>query len=197
MDIVTVRPATTADLDDVATTLDLAFRDDPISSWLIPDPEDRARLHRNFMRLFAESALETGAVDIAGDAYGAAVWFRVDPNEHSDDEAFLERLAAACGPYEGRLRELMPTMQAHHPTTEPHLYLNFLAVRPDWQNRGIGAALLRHQFRQLDPIGRPAYLESSSPRSVRLYEREGFERIGGYALPHGGPEVVPMWRKPR
>lgn len=65
------------------------------------------------------------------------------------------------------------------------------------QNRGIGSALLRHQFRRLDADGRPAYLEASSPRSVPLYTREGFERRDAFTLPNGGPEMVPMWRKPR
>jgi ribosomal protein S18 acetylase RimI-like enzyme len=197
MNTVDVRRATHADLDRVATTLDLAFRDDPVSSWLFPDPDDRARLHPGMMRLFVESALEVGEVHVAGDAYGAAVWFPVDPAQPDEDEDFVNRLGAACGPYEERLHELLGVMQANHPTAEAHLYLNFLGVRPDMQNRGIGAAMLRHQFRRLDAEGRPAYLESSSPRNIPLYLREGFERIGGFTLPQDGPQMVPMWRKPR
>lgn len=197
MNTVEVRRATPADLDAVATTLDLAFRDDPVSSWLFPDAADRARLHPGFMRLFAEAALEAGEVYVAGDAYGAAVWFPVDPAQPSDDQEFGERLEAHCGPYAERLREILGTMEAHHPTAEAHLHLAFIGVRPDMQNRGIGSALLRHQFRRLDADGRPAYLEASSPRSVPLYTREGFERRDAFTLPNGGPEMVPMWRKPR
>ena len=197
MDSVNVRRATRADLDSAATTLDLAFRDDPVSSWLFPDRADRERLHPGFMRLFVEAALEAGEVYVAGDAYGAAVWFPVDPAQPSDEAEFIERLGAACGPYAGRLYEILNTMQAHHPTGEAHLHLNFIGVRPDLQNRGIGAAMLRHRFRDLDAEGRPAYLESSSPRNIPLYLREGFERRDGFTLPGGGPEMVPMWRKPR
>lgn len=175
---VEVRRATRADLDAAATTLDLAFRDDPVSSWLFPDPADRARLHPGFMRLFVESALEAGEVYLAGDAYGAAVWFPVDPAQPDDDGEFMERLATHCGPYAQRLHEILGTMQAHHPTEETHLHLAFIGVRPDLQNRGIGTALLRHQLLRLDAEGRPAYLESSSPRNIPLYLREGFERIG-------------------
>jgi Acetyltransferases len=197
MNAVDVRRATPTDLDSVATTLDLAFRDDPISSWLFPDPADRARLHPGMMRVFAEAGLEAGEVYVAGDAYGVAVWFPVDPAHPDDDEDFVKRLGAACGPYEDRIYELMRVMQANHPTSEAHLYLNFLAVRPERQNQGIGAAMLRHQFRRLDAEGQPAYLEASTPRSVPLYTREGFERTGGFTLPQDGPEMVPMWRKPR
>lgn len=197
MSTVEVRRATSADIDDVTTTLDLAFRNDPIDVWLFPDPADRERRHRGFMRLFAEVAFEAGEVWVAGDGKGAAVWFPVDPAEQSDDEDFVARLGAYVGEHEGRLHTLLETMQAHHPTNEAHLYLNFLAVRPDRQNQGVGAAMLRHRLNRLDAEGVPAYLESSSPRSVPLYAREGFDRIGSLTLPDGGPELTPMWRKPR
>jgi GNAT superfamily N-acetyltransferase len=197
MNSVEVRRAGLADADEVAATLDLAFRDDPVSVWLFPDPADRDRLHRGFMRLFVDLALETGEVYVAADTLGTAVWFPVDPAEQHDDEDLLGRAGVYCGAYEWRLRELLRTMQTHHPAGEPHLYLNFLAVRPDVQGHGIGAAMLRHRFRALDADGLPAYLESSTPRSAALYAREGFDRLAGFRLPERGPEMTPMWRKPR
>jgi GNAT superfamily N-acetyltransferase len=192
-----VRRATHADADAVATTLDLAFHDDPISAWLLPDPAARRRLHHGLMRLFVDLALETGEVYVAGDAAGVAVWFPVDPAEQHDDDEFVKRAGAHLEDYEPRLHRLLETMQAHHPANEAHLYLNFLGVRPDLQGRGIGAAMLRHRFRGLDADGVPAYLESSTPRSAALYAREGFGRQGELMLPDGGPELTPMWRTPR
>jgi GNAT superfamily N-acetyltransferase len=197
MNAIAVRRATSADADEVAATLDLAFHDDPISVWLFPDATHRRQLHRAFMRLFVDLGLQSGEVYVAGDAVGAAVWFPVDPAEQHDDEDFVKRAGALCGPYEPRLRELLNTMQANHPLSEPHLYLNFLAVRPQSQGQGIGAAMLRHRYRGLDADGLPAYLESSTRRSAALYAREGFGRQGAVTLPDGGPELTPMWRTPR
>lgn len=196
MNAVDVRRASLVDADRVASTLDVAFRDDPISVWLFPDSADRERLHRGFMRLFVDLALKTGEVYVAGDALGVSVWFPVDPAEQHDDGDFVERAGAYCGAYEWRFRQLLRTMQLHHPTGEPHLYLNFLAVQPAQQGRGVGAAMLRHRFRQLDADGLPAYLEASTPRSAALYAREGFGRSGALTLPEDGPELIPMWRKP-
>jgi Predicted acetyltransferase len=196
MNTVEVRRATRADVDRAATTLDLAFRNDPVSSWLFPDPADRARLHPGFMRLFVEAALEAGEVYVAGDGLGAAVWFPVDLAQPDEGGEFMELLVNHCGPYGQRLQEILGTMDAHHPTEEAHFHLAFIGVRPDLQNQGIGSAMLRHQLRRLDAEGKPAYLESSAPRNIPLYLREGFERRDAFQLPNGGPEMVPMWRKP-
>lgn len=42
----------------------------------------------------------------------------------------------------------------------------------------------------------PAYLEPSNPANVPLYARYGFEVLGSFSLPGGGPGVVTMWRQP-
>jgi hypothetical protein len=41
-----------------------------------------------------------------------------------------------------------------------------------------------------------AYLDATSERNKRLYERHGFEGGGEYG-PDGGPPLWPMWREPR
>jgi hypothetical protein len=42
----------------------------------------------------------------------------------------------------------------------------------------------------------PAYLEATSPRSVPLYQRHGFEIVGAISV-EGSPIITPMLRKPR
>ena len=42
---------------------------------------------------------------------------------------------------------------------------------------GLGSALIKHGLRQCDAQGLPAYLESSHPRNVPLYERHGFRVV--------------------
>ncbi|WP_199435287.1 hypothetical protein [Qaidamihabitans albus] len=49
--------------------------------------------------------------------------------------------------------------------------------------------MLREQLRRL-----PAYLEASSPRDRRLYERVGFTDLGDPIEPPDGPRLQPMWR---
>jgi ribosomal protein S18 acetylase RimI-like enzyme len=62
--------------------------------------------------------------------------------------------------------------------------------------QGCGSALLRHALTRCDRDGVPAYLESSNPRNVPLYQRHGFEIIGSIQAGRS-PTLVPMLRRPR
>ena len=48
----------------------------------------------------------------------------------------------------------------------------------------------------MDADGAPAYLESTNPRNVSLYERHGFVATGSIELP-GGPPLTAMLRPAR
>lgn len=58
-----------------------------------------------------------------------------------------------------------------------HVYLKILAVREDWQGKGIGKALLRHICESAGEKGMPVYLESSTA-GVPVYLKVGFEDKG-------------------
>jgi ribosomal protein S18 acetylase RimI-like enzyme len=94
-----------------------------------------------------------------------------------------------------RFLELMALMDEHHPH-DPAYYLLAIGVRPASQGKGVGSALLSPVLEQCDRGGEAAYLEATSERSRKLYERHGFEVIGQFA-PVGGPPLWPMWRSPR
>lgn len=49
----------------------------------------------------------------------------------------------------------------------------------------------------LDELHQPAYLESTNPANLDRYRSVGFEPIGDFDLPHGGPVVTRMWRDAR
>ena len=87
-------------------------------------------------------------------------------------------------------------MSRHHPKT-PHYYLHAIGVRQDSQGLGLGSALLKHVTRRCDADGMPAYLESSSPRNVPLYQRHGFEVTHEEPIGEGGPPLAFMWREPQ
>jgi hypothetical protein len=40
----------------------------------------------------------------------------------------------------------------------------------------------------------PAYLESSNPNNVALYQRYGFQPYAQIPIPNGGPTITTMWR---
>ncbi len=71
-----------------------------------------------------------------------------------------------------------------------------IGVDPARQGGGIASALLAESLRAIDREGAIAYLESSNPRNIPLYERHGFEVIGEIQS-GSSPGARPMLRKAR
>jgi ribosomal protein S18 acetylase RimI-like enzyme len=107
----------------------------------------------------------------------------------------MPQMARASGEQRADMERVFAQMETHHPS-EPCWYLPLIGVDPHSQGRGYGSALLRHTLQQCDRDRMPAYLESSNPRNIPLYQRHGFEIIG--AIQSGtSPTIVPMLRRPR
>lgn len=179
--------------DPVMDILTLAFSGDPAVRYLFPTS---AAYLAHFPRLataMAGSALAAGTAYAAG-GQAAALWLA--PGVGPDSEAIFAIIGEAVAPERLEvLAELGALMGEHHPT-EPHWYLSMLGVDPSRQGQGLGAALLKEGLRRCDADGLPAYLESSSPKNVPLYERHGFE-VTGLIKPGDHPGLIPMYRPAR
>ncbi|MEV6067487.1 GNAT family N-acetyltransferase [Nocardia sp. NPDC052001] len=199
---ITVRQAQRSDIPTLARVLGIAFADDPIVSWLLPDDASRARRAAvMFATLAKYERIDHGGIDVAiddtGTMVGAAIW---EPPGYPGDRsslrampglirAFRSRVIAA-----GRMAEIMATA---HPHDRPHWYLASIGTLPAGRGRGYGKALLNARLDRCDAEGLPAYLESSKAANVPYYERFGFEVTGEIDATDGGPLLWPMWREPR
>ncbi|MFG2971684.1 GNAT family N-acetyltransferase [Streptomyces sp. NPDC048331] len=195
-----IRQADRSDRDAVARLLDEAFRTDPVSSWVFPDPEHRAAVHGKFLGVFVDVALEEGRIDYAVDGSAAALWLRipaVDPEAEAVEDEVPARMRAVADPDNERCELVGRLTGAVHPTAEEHEYLLMIAVAPGRQGQGLGGELIAPVLERCDREGVPAYLEASSERSKGLYERLGWELTGEPVRLPDGPLMWPMWRKPR
>jgi GNAT superfamily N-acetyltransferase len=61
--------------------------------------------------------------------------------------------------------------------TEPHWYVWLLAVDPQRQGQGVGAALLRLLTTRAAVQNVPVYLWTVQPKSVPFYEHLGFQVV--------------------
>jgi GNAT superfamily N-acetyltransferase len=125
---------------------------------------------------------------------GAALWATPSADPLSAEPRYAERLEELAGIDAPRLFEIVELLEANAPQ-QPHYHLQFLAVRPDQQGRGLGGALMAPILERCDRDGVPAYLEATSDRNRALYERHDFRARGAIPLP-GGPALWRMWRDP-
>jgi ribosomal protein S18 acetylase RimI-like enzyme len=125
---------------------------------------------------------------------GAALW--LPPGQHPDDEALTDLIKRSV-PAEAQEQVLrvVEQMAQHHPDG-PHWHLALIGVEPAEHRRGHGSALLRYALDAVDANRLPAYLESSNPENIPLYQRHGFEVLGTVQA-GSSPPITPMLRPSR
>lgn len=186
-------------LETAVTTLTRAFADDPMFSWICPDPEHRARSLAVLNRVPVTYGLRFGRIMQSHDAKAAALWVRPGGN------ATVGRMMR-CGlfgvPFRIGLRafgkfamanEIMGKLHAQH-VREPHWHLMIVGVDPDLQGRGIGEALVNEGLARADHDNVPCYLETSNERNLAFYQRFGFTVVATTTLGRGGPTAWGMRR---
>lgn len=189
-----VRTATSEEIPQTVACMVAAFVTDPLARFALPSPYDHLRGMPAATRAFAGRSFEHGTAYVSADFCGAALW--LPPGIHPDGEALEQAFREHVGPE--RLDDLLATfekMDASHPE-EPHWYLPMIGVEPNARNRGLGRVLMQHALGRCDQDGVLAYLESSNPRNITLYERHGFEVMGQIQI-GGAPVITPMLRQPR
>lgn len=188
-----ITTASAGDRERAFKTLVLGFAADPIARWIWPEPERYLTQMPRFAEAFGGRAFENETAYMTEDCRAIALW--LPPGVEPDGEAMEAILGEAMRPDVAEdVEGFLEGMAAHHPH-EPHWYLPLIAADPNWINRGLGAALMKHALRKCDQDGLPAYLESSNPRNISLYERHGFTAIGEIQS-GASPVMTPMLRRP-
>lgn len=186
-----VKSAGANDQASTISTIVLGFAADPMARFAWPDPSVYLRTMPRMVNAFGGRAFEHGTAYITEGARAAALWLPpgVEPDEAEMDAIMEESLRPEIA---GDIGAIMKGMAEHHPH-EPHWYLPLIAADPKWIGQGLGSLLMKHALRRCDEEGIAAYLESSNPRNISLYERHGF-KITGRIQSGSSPVVTPMLR---
>jgi GNAT superfamily N-acetyltransferase len=190
----TIKTVTAADADPAIAVVTLAFSTDPAARWAWSDPQQYLRHFPSFVRAFGGKAFPHGSAYAVDSYAGAALW--LPPAVHPDDDALIALFKRTVP--ESRHTDVFAVFEqmGHYHPKEPHWYLPLIGVDPVHQGKGYGAALMQHALIPCDRDHTPAYLESSNPQNIPLYERHGFAVLGTIQV-GTSPTIFPMLRTPR
>jgi ribosomal protein S18 acetylase RimI-like enzyme len=194
MSTITINTATASDKQQIIDTLVLAFSADPFERWLYHDPHTYLTNFPIFIDAITTRAFETDNAYYVDNYAGTALW--LPPNVHLDEELIIASVEQTINKQKQTdTIAFMEQMGRFHPH-EPHWYLVIIGVDPLKQGQGFGAILLKHTLASCDRDRAPAYLESTNPKNISLYERFGFKLLGTIQA-GDAPPMFPMLRKPR
>ena len=194
MSIPVIQIAEEADKPSVLQTITLGFAADPVARWVWPEAATYLDVMPRFAEAFGGGGFARSSVYTTDCGHAAAMWLPpgVEPDGEAIDEIMGESVA------EERMEEIgafFEQMDQYHPHEECW-YLPLIAADPSQTGRGLGAGLMKHALQICDEQGLPAYLESSNPRNISLYERHGFEVMGEIRT-DTSPLMTPMYRATR
>ncbi len=184
-------PSLLSERSSVVGTITMAFGTDPVARWMYPDPSDYLDWFPSFVRAFAGTAFENGSSYRTPDFSGVALW--LPPGAHPNEDELLQLIWSSTSEIvQQDLFPLLEEMDRSHPDV-PHWYLPMIGVESRSQSLGIGGELMKHALKRIDREHLPAYLESTNPRNIKLYERFGFSVVEKIQVGYS-PPVFPVLR---
>lgn len=181
---------TSAQIESAAQTLARAFQEDPMLTFVIPNPVERERFSPRWFRCIAQYGV------VSGEAYasspimeGVAVWF--PPQVCAIFPPMIVADSDVCdGPWHrsefllraGAIQEHLFNVRKRH-APFPHWYLQLLGVEPQHRGKGYGASLLTPMLAKCDKANLPCCLNTENERNVAFYEHFGFTVIEKTTIP--------------
>jgi ribosomal protein S18 acetylase RimI-like enzyme len=190
----TVGTTESSQAEQAVAVIVLAFSTDPAARWSYPDPDRYLTHFPAIVQAFGGRAFAHGGARHVEGFAGAALW--LPPGIRPDEERLASILRrSVAGERQEAVFAVFEQMGRYHPP-QPHWYLPLIGIDPVHQRRGYGSALLRHTLAQCDREHAPAYLESSNPVNIPLYERHGFNVLATIQV-GSSPPIFPMLRPAR
>ena len=170
----------------------LAFSSDPFQRYLMPDPTIYFENSTIWFNNAVSQSISIGALLGTEDNSGVAVWF---PPEHVVQFDALEETYKDF-PVSIQKDIFLYFGEFENNKPKDAWYLEYLGVDPMSHSLGLGSLILKNSLSKIDALHQPAYLESSNPRNMSLYERHGFETVNKFQF-GDGPLIHTMFRAAR
>ena len=178
--------------ETIAAMLGRAFQDDPVTTWIEPDPDRRAAsLPASFAAIFdGDSA---GMRLVSGGQEAATLWHLPGLTPRLMLWQKLMGFWHIARMPRAKARRVMALVRAleDHRLAGEHLYLHVAGCDPRAQGKGFGKAVVTAGLERHP--GRSAFLETANEANLPFYARLGFAVSSEWAVP-GGPRFWTMER---
>ena len=168
----------------------LAFSSDPFQRYLMPDSSIFLKNSAIWFDNAANQSISLKALLGTTNYSGVALWF--PPNFIVDFDAIGETLKDLPSNSQKDIFQYFNAFEENKP--KDAWYLEYLGVDPMSHSLGLGSLILKDSLSKIDALHQPAYLESSNPRNMSLYERHGFETVNKFQF-GDGPPIHTMFRE--
>ncbi len=170
----------------------LAFASDPFQRYLMPGPSIYFQNSTIWFNNIVSQSISIQALLGTENHSGVAVWF---PPEHL---VRFEAIEKTYKDFPDSIHQDIFKYFAEFEKNKPKdaWYLEYLGVDPRSQSLGLGSLILKDSLSKIDDLHQPAYLESSNPRNMSLYERHGFKAVNKFQFGEG-PLIHTMFREAR
>jgi len=196
------RLLTLADIEQASHVSSQAFMEDPLISFMLPIRATRVGTLMKFFRLYGEINIKNKrGYGVGEPLQGVAFW------KHPEQESvsigvkslpkFLPLLFTMYPIGHFRARGILNQLQAFHVkyASEPHFYLDNLALLASARGQGLSSKLIRPFLAMADEQKVIAYTETVTAANVPLYEHFGFQRMEQRTI-HGTGITVYALRRP-
>ncbi|WP_326681776.1 GNAT family N-acetyltransferase [Streptomyces sp. NBC_01237] len=195
-DTTSVCPITDADIPTAVDTLARAFADYPYTRHVVAADDHEGRIRRFQELCLTRVGMVYGRVWVADAGRAVAVWATPDQDPSPAFAEIGPLLGSLAGDRAAAFESAEQAVAPYRPQ-EPAWFLNTVGVTPEAQGQGLGSAVLVPGIEAAARAGYPVFLETSSERNVKFYERLGFEVTAEVVLPDNGPRTWCMRKDPR
>jgi GNAT superfamily N-acetyltransferase len=180
-----------------------AFAADPVLAYFGDRQKgERLELIQWFAKVALNYSYKDGQIYTTKSLEGIAIW--IPPGKFPLNDFRLLILGGYALPFKinpSKLLEFISLFlkvekQHKQNVDRQHWYLFMLGVAPDRRSQGIGSLLLQPILERADRAKLSCYLETSTPRAVRFYQKHGFEIISEIKLFHNNLQIWTMKRNP-
>lgn len=185
-----------------AETLSSAFEDFPLFTFLLPEKIKRKEKLMVAFEGFERYGLKYGYIQASSLNFeGIAIWLNSEIMKMTLISyircgffKFMRKVGLKVTMRYLKFLDYATELHEKH-MPEPHWYLAFLGVHPDYQRKGYGTSLMDEMLKYSESNNWPYYLETAVEKNIDFYRKFGFKLVETGRVPESDVNHYCMVRR--